>query len=83
MNWRAMVRFTASGWANNAPVFATREEALASARDMFDHKGVYSQVFPDEVYEAYDARETHEPVNYELDLRTGVCAPLPTMGVVA
>lgn len=77
MNWRAMVSFKASGWAHNALVFATRAEALKSAKDMFHHEGAYRRIFPDEVYVAYAVRETKEAANYAYDLVKGICAPLP------
>ena len=53
----------------NALVFATKEEALASARNLYHRWTLCTD---------YSTEETSDPVNYEFDLIRGVCTPLPT-----
>lgn len=73
MNWKPYVKVEGE-WTTNSLVFATPEEALASAKNLMGRWMLVTD---------YSSSYTRDPVNYELDLRTGVCTPLPTIGVVA
>lgn len=73
MNWKPYLKVNGE-WATNSLVFATQDEALTSARSLMECWTLVDD---------YSAIHTQDPANYELDLRTGVCVPLPTMGVAA
>lgn len=62
MNWKPEVLVNAQ-WSRNALVFATREEAEASARDLM---GRWLLV------EDWRAVETEDPVNCKINLDTGL-----------
>jgi hypothetical protein len=67
-NWKPAVIADSSGkWSYNAVVFATQEEALASARDLMARWTLVTDCA---------AHETDDPVNYHIDMETMVLSPV-------
>lgn len=68
MNWKPSV-FVQGKFHTNSLVFATKEEALASARELMGRWMLVTD---------FGFKETNDPVNYEFDLQRGIQTPLPT-----
>ena len=56
-------------FCTNSLVFATKEEALASSRELMGRWMMVSD---------FSYEESDEPVNYEFDLKRNIQTPLPT-----
>ena len=67
MNYRPMVTTDGTTYAGNALVFATKEEALASARELMWRWLSVKDVRAD---------ETNDPVNYRFDVESQKNIPI-------
>lgn len=72
MNFKPTVEVSGK-FSTNSLVFATKEEALASSRELMGRWMLVTD---------FSYKETSDPVNYKYDLQHGIQTPLPT-GVTA
>lgn len=57
MSWKPAIKTQGEDWNHNAMRFATKEEALASANDIYSRWMLAT---------AFDAHESDDPVNYKI-----------------